>query len=138
MGLFKIFLVYNSWGHFPASGFFQGTFSDFGSYDQCLSVEPNELIGKPKYCSIDFVPFLPRRSINHNIFHNLNGFESFIISITHRNLTKNNIFNKIAKNAGFFYYVSIRIGVCVPSSCQDHEIELIAQKCKYIKNKYIN
>ena len=130
-----VFSVYNSWGHFPASGLFQGTFSDFGSYDQCLAIEPNEIIGQPKYCSIDFVPFLPRRSINHNIFHNLNGFESQLMllnSDSHQNLTsKNNIFNKVARNAGFFYYVSMRVGVCVPSSCRDYEIELIAQKCNY-------
>ena len=118
--------MYNSWGRFPAPGFFTGTFSDFGSYDQCLSIEPNGIIGKPKYCSIDFVPYLPKIHIHHNIYHNLTK------SPIDSSLSKNNIFHFVAQNSQFFYYVSMRVGVCVPSSCQDHEIELIAQNCKSI------
>ncbi len=45
--------MYNSWAKFPPTGILKGTVTDFGDYDQCLDIEPNEVIGKPQYCLID-------------------------------------------------------------------------------------
>jgi hypothetical protein len=42
--------MYNSWGKFPPSGIIEETVTDFDDYDQCLAIQPNEVIGKSQYC----------------------------------------------------------------------------------------
>jgi hypothetical protein len=54
------FKMYNSWGKFPPSGILDGTVTDFGDYDQCLAIKPNEVIGKSQYCLIDISFQLPK------------------------------------------------------------------------------
>jgi hypothetical protein len=41
--------MYNSWGKFPPSGIIEGTVTNFGDYNQCLAIKPNEMIGESQY-----------------------------------------------------------------------------------------
>lgn len=59
--------MYNSFGDFPPSGLFEGTFNSIGSYHQCLSIKRNDIIGRPKYCVLNYQPLLPKRVHFHNI-----------------------------------------------------------------------
>jgi hypothetical protein len=45
--------LFDTWGKFPPKGILEGTVTDFGDYDQCLAIEPNEVIRESQYCLID-------------------------------------------------------------------------------------
>jgi hypothetical protein len=109
--------VFNSWSSFPPRGLFSGTFTDFGSYDQCLSITPNSIIQEAQYCMIDLIPYIPQpQPVNNNLFHslslNISGFEA------------------LKEHASYFYYVSWRTGICLPSKCSREEITLVVKKGK--------
>jgi hypothetical protein len=116
--------VLNSWGKFPASGFLRGTLTDLGAFDQCIETETNQIIGSPQYCLIDFVPILPPMPKNHNIFHELNLIDR------NKNTSYNNLFRRIENNAQFLYYISWRIGICLPSFCDKSDVKKLSEECK--------
>lgn len=61
-------IMWNAWGDFPAAGLFEGSFTDLGSYQGCLSVRDNPLIGQAQYCTLDFEPIIPTRTRFHSVF----------------------------------------------------------------------
>lgn len=65
--------MYNSFGDFPASGFFEGSLTSMGSYHQCVDLEPNEWIGEPRYCTFKFQPIVPKRPRYHNILASIDN-----------------------------------------------------------------
>lgn len=69
--------MYNAFGDFPASGFFEGSLTSMGSYHQCVNLEPNEIIGEPKYCTYKFQPIVPKRPKFHNILAPVEGLANF-------------------------------------------------------------
>ena len=109
----------NAWGTFPPSGLGVGTTTDFGSYDQCLGIAPNSVISKAQYCLIDFGPPLPQpMPVHHNLYHR--------VDITDLNNQTSEFFKKHSEFASFYYWVSLRTGICVPSKCTAQDIELLA------------
>ena len=111
----------NSWGSFPPNGLIIGTSTDFGSYDQCLDIEPNDAIGKPQYCLIDVRPPLPKpMPVHHNLHHQLDvlpiGFNK-----------TGNVFEVYSEFASFFYWLSLRTGICTPSKCTQEDIRSLAE-----------
>lgn len=81
--------MWNSWGQFPPSGLYEGSFTDLGSYRSCMA--PNEdddydndkagkvsgevenSIGDAQYCMLDFQPLIPTRPRYHSIFKHILG-----------------------------------------------------------------
>lgn len=61
-------MMWNAWGDFPATGLFEGSFTDLGSYKGCLNVKDNQLIGQTQYCTLDFEPIVPTRPRFHSVF----------------------------------------------------------------------
>jgi hypothetical protein len=117
------FQMYNSWGKFPPTGILEGTVTDFGDYDQCLDIEPNEVIGKSQYCLIDISLPLPKpMPIHQNFFHKVNVLPEFL------NKSQNNVFVKLSENASFFYWIFIRLGICSPKLCTQRDLWSIAEK----------
>jgi hypothetical protein len=117
----------NSWGSFPPTGLFEGTSSDFGSYDQCLSIEPNGIIGEPQYCMIDLSPPIPQpMPIHHNLYHRIDVLPQEYYD---RNITENstNIFDTFSEFASFYYWISLRTGICMPSKCLSDDITQLAK-----------
>lgn len=73
----SVVAVYNSFGDFPATGFFEGSLSSMGSYHQCVDLAPNEWIGKPQYCTFKFQPIVPKRPKFHNILAPIDKLANF-------------------------------------------------------------
>lgn len=69
--------MYNAFGDFPATGFFEGSHTSMGSYHQCVNLEPNEVIGKAQYCTYQFQPIVSKRPRYHNILHPVDGLANF-------------------------------------------------------------
>jgi hypothetical protein len=116
-------LMYNSWGKFPPSGIFKGTVTDFGDYDQCLAIEPNEVIKESQYCLIDISLPLPKpMPIHQNFFHKINVLPEFV------NKSKNNVLVKLSEDASFFYWIFIRQGICTPNKCSESDIKFLTRK----------
>jgi hypothetical protein len=114
--------MYNSWGKFPPSGFLSGTFADFGDYDQCLAIRPNQVIKESQYCLIDISLPLPKpMPIHQNIFHRVDVLPEFV------NKSGNNVFVGLSKDASFFYWFHIRLGICAPKMCSKREIEILTE-----------
>lgn len=61
-------LMWNSWGNFPPSGIFEGSFTDLGSYKGCMSIRDNPMIGQAQYCTFDYQPLIPTRPRFHSIY----------------------------------------------------------------------
>ncbi len=120
-------LMINSWGSFPPTGLLEGTSSDFGSYDQCLSIEPNGIIGEPQYCMVDLSPPIPQpMPIHHNLYHRIDVLPQEYYD---RNTTQNstNIFYTFSEFASFYYWISLRTGICMPSKCSSDDITQLAK-----------
>ena len=118
--------MYNSWGKLPPSGFLSGTFADFGYYDQCLAIRPNQVIKESQYCLIDISLPLPKpMPIHQNIFHRVDVLPQFV------NKSGNNVFVKLSKDASFFYWVYIRLGICSTIKCSQKDVKTLAEKSKF-------
>lgn len=59
------------------AGILEGTFSDFGSYDECMEIRDNEIIGQTQYCTLDMRPILPPRPRYHNLVYSLDYYHNF-------------------------------------------------------------
>jgi hypothetical protein len=115
--------MYNSWGKFPPSDFLSGTFADFGDYDQCLAIRPNQVIKESQYCLIDISLPLPKpMPIHQNFFHKVDVLPQFV------NKSGNNFFVKLSKDASFFYWIFIRQGICTPKKCSESDIKFLTRK----------
>ena len=107
---------------------FEGSLTDFGSYDQCLSVANNEIIGSSQYCSVSFVPIIPRpMPRQHNLYHKI---ANLLPPEVYRN--KSNALIKIANESSIFYWVSIRTAICTPSKCSQNDIEELVKTGNFI------
>ena len=58
------------------AGLMEGTVTDFGSYDECVDIEPNDIIGRSQYCTIEMKPLLPPRPRYHNLVHGMDVFHN--------------------------------------------------------------
>lgn len=48
----------NSWGTFPTSGLFEGTYGDVGAFFTCVGIDQNKYIDHAHYCSVTFRPVM--------------------------------------------------------------------------------
>ncbi|XP_054167794.1 nose resistant to fluoxetine protein 6-like [Oppia nitens] len=116
----------NSWGKFPASGLLEGTTTDLGSYDQCLSIKSNQYIGEPQYCMIDLgLPVPQPQPRHHNLNHRVDVLPHHFI----KNISfANHLFTRLSKEASFFYWISLRTGICVPNKCTFNDMDQLTIK----------
>ena len=112
--------LFNSWAKFPPSESWIGTLTDFGSYDQCLSIE------KPvQYCLVDSKIPMPRMPEWHNLY------------LQSKNLSQNyepdDLYHTINNVSSIFYFVNILTGICLPEDCSsENDVVSIAQTCKFL------
>ncbi|CAG2112969.1 unnamed protein product [Medioppia subpectinata] len=118
------FQMLNSWGDFPPKGVMEGTITDFGDYDQCLSIEPNLSIGRSQYCLVDLEVPMPKPLVSENI----NYFDIIDVLPKSVNKSSNNIFVKLSRDASYFYFFFLRTGICTPDKCTKHDIKLMVHK----------
>jgi len=145
-------VMWNSWGEFPPTGLFEGSFTDLGSYRSCLNIKSNKYIGQPQYCTLDYQPLVPARPRFHSIFkrvldidlelnqlvdpnrersrlnkHKLDKFSPEIRDATHLRTLHTGIMIEFARKAHFFYYLKLRIGSCWPTKCSRQDIQNISR-----------
>lgn len=88
-----------------------------------MSIEPNPVIGEPQYCMVDLSLPLPQpQPIHHNLYHQIDVLPHDISNTSH----KRNLFKKLATDASFFYWISIRTAICVPAKCSLNDINSLA------------
>lgn len=131
-------------------GLFEGSFTALGSYDECIdtvfaSPSPNaqqtpmQPLASPssapaggapqssesgavtptqgKYCLVHILPFMPPKPPADKV-------ESmFREEANKRNYTKDDQFSRLSP---MFYYMKFRIGVCLPSTCADSDMNSIS------------
>ncbi|KAH7636895.1 acyltransferase-like protein 3 [Dermatophagoides farinae] len=147
--------LFNSWSKsvIPA-GMFMGTLTDYGDYDQCMSIiddqKSNQSLIIPQYCLIDMAIPMPKpRPTPHNYYHHTEGilptkdFLDKIIEldlIGHHNSSSSTIIKQmvlapnptiyeyLAQVSSNFYYSFIRRGICLPSSCTTEDVHTIIKK----------
>lgn len=114
----------DSWGEFPPKGVIEGTVTDFGDFDQCLSIEANPQLGRPQYCLLDVSLPMPiqKRAENQNYFDKINVIPNEV------NLTTDHILRKLSEESVFFYWLSLRTGLCLPDRCNQQDVELLVTK----------
>ncbi|XP_076365804.1 nose resistant to fluoxetine protein 6-like [Tachypleus tridentatus] len=102
------------------SGILRGSLTALGDFDQCLNINVNtsNLSFRGKYCSVEFKPLMPPspRMLQkiQPLFDNFTSSDKF--------------FHELTNNINFFYILSYRVGICVPSSCLQEEVYKVAQK----------
>lgn len=109
-------------------GLLSGSLAAIGDYDQCLNtVAINERRGsnygkvlfRGKYCAVDIRPPLPHKKSFYKIDEVLEELKNFS--------KRGTVIAEMAKSAHFFYMISVRIGLCVPSGCSKEDISNILQ-----------
>ncbi|XP_027196960.2 nose resistant to fluoxetine protein 6-like [Dermatophagoides pteronyssinus] len=124
------FKLFNSWARSLPSGLMIGTFTDYGDYDQCLSIDHTDIISK--YCFVDLSLPMPNPMPDH---HNI--VKKFPVIPTTNNtnrpdlVSNGTIFYDLSHLSPLFYYIFIRMGICIPYSCSDTDIH------HFIENKGI-
>ena len=130
--------LFNAWGKFPPSGIARGTLTDFGDYDQCLTADqaqdqsssPPVIV--PQYCLIDVALPMPPMPKYHN-YHQKSVVLPELNSTTSSNpstpfLRNSTIYRHLEAKASVFYYVYVKLGICLPKSCTKNDIASITKK----------
>lgn len=118
-------MMFNSWAKFPPSGTMRGTLTDFGDYDQCLSIDQYVNSIETKYCLIDIGISMPQPiPRHHNYFHQAkvlpNQIEDERKSIF---LSNGSMYLHLANISSIFYYANIQIGICIPEQCSSFDVK---------------
>lgn len=121
----------NSWGAFPPSGIFEGTYSSVGSFHTCVSIVPNHIIDHAHYCSMTFRPIMPARGdyelvVTKEPEELLNMFESRNKSQTSESQTRD-AFTDVLEHAQYYHYVYYKWGTCWPIKCSPFDIKRVAR-----------
>uniref|UniRef100_T1KBF4 Nose resistant-to-fluoxetine protein N-terminal domain-containing protein n=1 Tax=Tetranychus urticae TaxID=32264 RepID=T1KBF4_TETUR len=103
--------MFDSWGKLP-SGLLFGSWSDLGSFDQCVSLENSQ------YCLLTGSMPLPSKRQHEGLFIPLDK-SSF-------NLT-DPLSVHLYPYAHYFHNVNLTFGVCAPRECSPQEMTLIAK-----------
>ena len=121
--------LFNSWAKFPPSGALRGTLTDFGDYDQCLSVETMPT----QYCLVDISVPLPPMPKFHNYYQRakvLPDLEESLSNATMQFMVNGTFYRNLADASSVFYYAYIQMGICLPEKCTKHDVANISSKGK--------
>ena len=138
----------NSWGSFPMSGLFEGTYGDVGSFQTCVDIKNNKYIDHAHYCSVTFRPVMPRRRdyelvVRHesrellDLFENQNKARGDVSVVHFTNSTddaatnKNHLrdaFTDILEHAQYHHYVYYKWGTCWPIQCSPFDVKRVVRQ----------
>jgi len=134
--------LFNSWGNFPSIGLFEGTYGEVGSYDTCVNIEANDLIGHTHYCAINFRPVMPSRHKYElvvrqeppDLIHLFDNFSREIISTPGQNSTNpprviqiKDAFQDIIQLAHYHHYLYYKFGSCWPIGCSPFDVRRVVK-----------
>ena len=84
-------------------------------------VSSSSFLFQGKYCLLRIRPALPKRQENISI-------HDMILDMEQMAFLKGTVFEDVAKVAHGFYSLPIQIAICIPSTCQSQEVNLMFQK----------
>ncbi|GFV91177.1 nose resistant to fluoxetine protein 6 [Trichonephila clavipes] len=108
-------------------GILFGTFSTFGSYDECIAVKTPEknsqiqYIGQ--YCSVNIQPMLPENDRQFTIHNAFNQYPKLRRVLEEMNIDEETL--------AYYYILKHRIGLCIPSTCTYEDIQNVTDNCKW-------
>ena len=122
--------VLDSYGNFPPAGLMEGTFADYGEYDQCLNARTPTIkrpIIRGQYCLAKII--LPFAHKNNFVEPQLDRRDlSFVIPVTEdfdtRLVTVRNMIGALNSVNGTIF----RLGLCLPSVCSAQEVQHMVNK----------
>lgn len=112
------------------SGLLEGTLTELGNFDQCLSVgrgeEPASSLAsagpsRGQYCSVQVRPALTSRPRLHTVCQPL----ALALSGSLANQTGAGwrAFRSLAQHSHHFHYVGLRLGLCAPAKCTRSDLQ---------------
>jgi hypothetical protein len=125
--------VFDSYGRIQA-GFIEGTLTDLGEFSECLSVDipvgaddtltaHTPIDSSGKYCLLELGFPMPDRTGRHV------RFDQPVIKVNESDPLTGSMWGDISKHMNGLYTVkSLRIGICVPSTCQAEEVEAVFKR----------
>lgn len=131
--------VLTTWGNFPPTGIYEGTFGDIGSYHGCINVPQNPIIGHAHYCTIAYRPVMPTRR-NYELIvrkepdellklfdrDDQNQSSSYFKSDNKANSIQD-AFTDILNNAQYSHYIYYKFGTCFPIKCSPFDVSKLAK-----------
>lgn len=135
----------NSWGGFPMSGLFDGTYSDVGSFDSCVNIDSNKYIDHAHYCTVTFRPVMPGikdyelivrkvpKVLRHHFEthdHPHDTSELKAGSFERFNLTRGkerDAFSDLLEGAQYHHFVYYKWGTCWPIACSPFEVKRLTR-----------
>jgi hypothetical protein len=112
------------------SGLLEGTLTDLGHFDECLAIGQRASDATSgQYCSILVRPALVGRPRLHTVCRRMPSFSPMLSGSNGGGGAGlgNGTLRLLAQQSHQFYYAGLRLGVCVPSSCRQPEVERILQ-----------
>lgn len=100
----------------PMSGILEGTLTDFGDYDECFNSQSLNSPYDVQYCTLEGRPLLPARPRFHNLVHPLYNFYNL------SRATSSPLSPLFMENVHYFYYITFRLGLCLPAQCSVREL----------------
>ncbi|CAL1275765.1 unnamed protein product [Larinioides sclopetarius] len=108
-------------------GLLVGSLSAFGVYDECVDTvatgdrgrEKGKEIFRGQYCTINLKPPLPPKANFYKLDEVLPELKNFSEGGT--------VLSEGAKYAHFFHFLTMRVGICVPSGCTLEDINQVAK-----------
>nr|XP_027196790.1 nose resistant to fluoxetine protein 6-like [Dermatophagoides pteronyssinus] len=107
--------LFDSWARSIPSGMMIGTFTDFGDFDQCMSIDSSDIVSK--YCILDMSIAMPEPVPFP--FH----LKKRLPVLKNHSKLNGTIFNHLADKSSLFYYIHLWMGICVPESCSLKDIQ---------------
>ncbi|XP_076359441.1 nose resistant to fluoxetine protein 6-like isoform X2 [Tachypleus tridentatus] len=80
----------------------------------------SEVYFRGQYCTVDVRPPLPPKPHYYTVHHRLEMFENSSDSFK--------ILTDVSNKAHVFYFLSLRLGLCIPSTCSARDLEQFIQK----------
>lgn len=116
----------------PTSGIFQGSLSMLGNYKQCLAIrapdedeieitDQFEEYFRGRYCVLQMKPWLPAMPA----YYNLNATIEPLLRKSYKYYEKT-LYDDLAEIASAFNFVNIRVDLCIPSNCNEADIQRVA------------
>ncbi|GBM56474.1 Nose resistant to fluoxetine protein 6 [Araneus ventricosus] len=108
-------------------GLLAGSLSSLGVYDECINTEvkndkgkdKGKIIFRGKYCTIDIKPPLPPKAKFYWKDEIVPELKNLTLSGT--------VMSEAVKYASFFYFLSVKMGVCIPSGCTVEDLDQVVQ-----------
>ncbi|GFR00070.1 nose resistant to fluoxetine protein 6 [Trichonephila clavata] len=100
-------------------GILFGTFSTFGSYDECIAVKTPEKSSQiqyiGQYCSVNIQPMLPENERQFTIHNAFKQYPKLRRVLEEMNVDEETL--------AYYYILKHRIGLCIPSTCTYEDIQ---------------